>query len=287
MKFFTLTKPVSFSGRTTSGFKKTTVTFIPPARIDGWDPLYAHFGNGRPSQIDLNSAVTRNWRFVARVGRIVSRIDGVNISAVEHYSALRFLFPGLYLVNNSGQTPPYIPCTGALLETLFASSREVERDVPWFTVDGAVGWQYPKPRGGIEAFTLIEPNPERSLKICVTVKFKEIGERTERFEFPNEDRLRQVLSAPALGRPAWIETPARLLWHHAGKMFWARRADPEHALRMIIRHRVDDILGAVALLPSPVKGGFPSLSLFSQCSGHLADMNALNMLMLKGKTFLL
>jgi hypothetical protein len=226
---------------------------------------------GSPCDI-LNSDIQlgRHW--------ITTKQSGVKINAVEHYTPLRFLFPGTHLQCDSTEIP-HVSSTSELICAIDNKKEEVDVDVPWFTVRGACGWQYPEARNGVESFTMIEPNRDYQLSIVVTISYQGFGELPGLFVFPDFDLLTKVLKVPSPGIPTWLKYPAYWLWpRHYSKVFWPDRRKPEESLRMIILHRVHDILGAIALMRSPIKGAFPSLSVYSQCSGHLADMKVLHMI---------
>lgn len=267
MKFYTLNQPVVQPGRTLIGFGKSQVTFHPAIKIAGFKPL-SFLKNGSEVEIELSATSIRNRR-------METKGLGHTIGAVEHYSPLRFLFPGIR-ISATNQEFPHFTCAGPLVNSLLEHASPAEINVPWYTVKGACVFQYPKARGGIEAFTMIEPSMERKLFIHVTVKFERFGEMSKSFVFPDETLLLKVLGTQSLGTPSWLEYPAKLLWPHAYETYWPKKDDAD-ILETIINHRVQDILGALALLKSPIDGGFPSLNVYSQCSGHLADFNALNM----------
>jgi hypothetical protein len=271
MKFFVLKKPVIFPGRTMVGFGKAIATFTPPDQIYGFDPLKLSFLGNKTRSIDTNCARVKTRR-------IEFSVDKKKIDAVEHYTPLRFLFPGTNIEITTGKTLPYVPCTGFLLQAMLRARETVDVKVPWFTVKEICYWEYPERRNGLKAFTLILPNYNRQLVINVRICFKDFGEHHEQFVFPNIDLLKQVLSAQTVGMiPSCLKPFGKILWYHGRNVFWPKRSEPKKALRIIARHRVHDILGAVCLMQSPIRGGFPSLTINSQCSGHLADLEAMRM----------
>ena len=207
--------------------------------------------------------------------RIEAAVPGSKIKAVEHYSPLRFLFPGMILSSENAELP-YFTSAGLLAGQLISSAFPLDLEVPWYTISDACLWQYPELRGGREGYTLIEPDTEKKLSISVNVKFKRFGELTRHFVFPDEELLFKVLDAQPLGIPSWLKYPAKFLWAHGKDVYWPKKGSA-NILETIILHRVQDILGALALLESPIPGGFPALKIYSQCSGHLADLKALAM----------
>lgn len=264
MKFYSLSQPVTITGRTLWAFGVSMLTCKPAGTVHGFDPLVIENGKRTPLTLDITSIKRR---------RIEAAASGCKIKAVEHYSSLRFLFPGLVLAVGN-QECPHLTCAGPLVRKLMQQASLVDIEVPWFTVRHAHSWGYQKLRSGMNAHTYIQSSGEKKLRICVTVNFKGFGEMTKSFIFPDQSLLLEILDAEPLGFPYWMERPAKLLWPHARNTYWPKKNDKD-VLETIIHHRVHDILGAIALLKSPVEGGFPALNIYSRCSGHEADLQVL------------
>ena len=241
--------------------------FSSPDHFQGFDPIVGFRSGNAESAIDLSCASLRKRRLAVSM-------PGFGVDAVEHILPIRFLYPGLRI--EFPDHAPYVSNAGLILNALRPYSKQVEVDVPWFTVEQARQWVYPKPRNGMRAFTRIEPNETANLDIRVTVSFRSLGTLSERFIFPNHASMEKVLHAPAPGNPSWLKIPARWLWpSHFKSVFWPDVRKPEESLRNILFHRVQDILGAIALLSPSSPAGFPSLTVISECSGHRADFEAL------------
>ncbi|MEI6553729.1 MAG: hypothetical protein WCO09_04110 [bacterium] len=250
------------------GFSKSTVTFSPAeVQPNGFNPLILREGTeSTPITLTGTTLKPRRMEF--------NRPDfETKIKAVEHYAPLRFLFPRI-IISGQGRELPHFTCSFPIIESLMRRASPLEVETPWFTTKETCVYQYEKQRGGIDAFTVIEPGSEKKLVIDVTVRFPRFGEMNRCFTFPDEKLLLQVLSVTPLGNPRWLEWPAKLLWAHGRETYWPNGSD-EEILEAIVLHRVHDILGALALIESPIAGSFPSLNVYSQCSGHLADHHAL------------
>lgn len=267
MRLYTLRQPVGITGMTMFGFGTRHATCAPAeSEIKGFDPLVFRKYDARLPLV-LNAVSLKKRRMEARgLGYI--------IKAVEHWTPLRFLLPGMTILG-TGEELPHFTCSGPLVRALMKEAVPIEVDVPYFTAKESCRWAYPGKRAGGTGFTAIEPSKDKKLRIKVTVNFKKFGKMTKECVFPDEKFLRLVLDVPSLGTPSWLEWPARLLWAHAHNTYWPKSGDNELILETIIMHRFLDILGALALLESPVEGGFPSLNVYSQCSGHLADHHVL------------
>ncbi len=279
MKFLKLTRPVEITAPTmcssTLGHRTGTIILTPPDSVQGFDPLRLSFGPPERQildSMDMDSVTLRRRR-------LSLRFAGLEIGATEHYSVLRFFYPGTNIHFASPHKVPHFTTALQLLSTLDKKGEpaEVEVEPPWYTVKGNCGWPYPEKRGGGIAYTSIRPNSRKRIEINVTARFRKFGEKTSRFNFPNLQLMRNILISPAPGIPSWLEKPARKLWSHGDDTFWPQVSDVEVAMTHIIHHRVQDILGAIALIKSPVPRAFPSLTITSVCSGHRADFNAISM----------
>jgi hypothetical protein len=262
MKLYTLTEPVSIPGRTMFGLGRSTL-ICSPSTSKAFDPwVFVKAEEEAPLTIKHCSIRRR---------RIEASGTGKTIKAVEHIAVLRFLMPGIRITSNTSEIP-YFTHAGALLHHLFQHKKVCEVKVPRYTIAEPVEYRYRGKRGGMDAFTRIEPNPHKELRIEVMVNFPAYGPPlVQEFVFPDESSLLDVLSVPSLGTPRWLGPLARWLWPHGRNIYWPKPGD-RTAIPKIIAHRVQDILGAVALLPGQ---RYPSLTIHSQCSGHKADLKAL------------
>lgn len=271
MKFFSFSKPVIFNGRDMCGFRPARLQFSYPENVDGWEPVRIKKSDGSLLDLTLPNVEMRRRGMVCIVGDRM-------IDAVEHLASLRFLYPGIIL-DFAGPGSLYVTNTGTLVSALAQGSHSVVKGPDtWFTAKETVGWEYPNKRNGKCAYTSIEPNQDKRLRICVQVSFKGLGEMYREYIFPNPDSMRKVFNTPSPGLPTWLEWPARILWYHGKDVLWQGKLSNEEMLEKIIHHRVLDILGALALVETPVLGALPSLTVISQCSGHLADFIALKMI---------
>lgn len=271
MKLYRLKNPVTVTGKTMLGFKPCKVVFLPAKPgVQLGDPLELRLRDRRTELSFSNATI--------KPRRIETNFSGVKIAATEHYSPLRFLFPGIGIFCEGGELP-HLTCTGHIIKALLDASYVEEVEPIWFTTNHFGSYHYPEMRGGMDASTFVTPNLENELVINITIKFEKFGRLRRRFVFPNTELMLKALCVEPLGTPAWLEKPAKLLWVHGKNTYWPREdEDTEVVLEKIIMHRLHDILGAIALLKPPRTGGFPSLTVESICSGHLGDYNVLHKL---------
>ncbi len=268
MRLYRLKSPVTLTGWTMLGFKPCKVVFLPAKPgVQLGDPLELRLRDRRTELSFSNATI--------KPRRIETNFFGTKIAATEHYSPLRFLFPGIGIFCENGEVP-HFTCTGHIIKALLESSYAEEVEPIWFTTRHVGSYNYAKMRGGMFASTFVMPNSNRELVIEITIRFEKFGRLMRRFTFPNTGLMLKALSVELLGTPAWLEKPAKLLWAHGKNTYWPKNdEDHEVVLEKILLHRLHDILGAIALLQPPRTGGFPSLKVESVCSGHLADYFAL------------
>lgn len=204
---------------------------------------------------------------------------GFGMGIAEHILPLRFA--GLVAVSISGsRQPPYFGRTLEVWNAVKNHLCDTGISLPLYSVKNPVQWQYPRRREGHRSFVSIDPPSKAgTLKLDITCTFAGIGSERRVFEFPNPALLEEVLAARTLGWPRSLRWPAgvafRAGWPHFPRIMWAPARDSDQETRRvcrreIVKHRAQDLLGALALL---CKDGMFVGDVLSVCGGHASDLN--------------
>ncbi len=198
----------------------------------------------------------------------------------EHVGAARFSGILAVCLECKHSRPPYYGRALEILHTLKMNSCTSKDPMKWYTLKQAVGWVYPDKRNGKVAATRIFPTNLEQTILHIKCSFSDLGNIERTYRLPDDDLLEKICTAHAPGRPAWLYHPSqfahnlRLGWKHHNHIAWGREQRNEEVLEGIALHRAQDLLGALSFL---CQDGLFAGEIYSDYSGHFADMEAVNL----------
>ena len=260
-----LIQPVEISGKNYFGLPSKII--IRPRNKPGW---YWDV-DGKEVPITPNMLQYRKRRVV-----IVSPDSKTCINVFEHIGVLRaFGIDGITIKTNSW--PPYDGCARTLLSEikpfLFTGSQKVE----WKTVPHEFVGKYPNPN----RYTKIQPNYQKQLDITVVINYQSLGKYKLRFVISDTDNgcvNEDILSIGSQGWPRNLYYISKIVsffgWPHHSSIVWPQENETDETIKQFAKHRMLDVLGDFS--PLFPKGGMLSATITSYCSGHEADVKAVN-----------
>lgn len=207
--------------------------------------------------------------------RVCLEYHGQKLEVFEHIGVLRwFGLDGVAI--ESTPWPPYHGRPYELWEKVLEAVEEISGEHwKWFSISGSVGAAHNSSLG----YTEIKPHNERELYIKITSRYDGIGTEEMEFNYPEDLPFLEIaMRAHALGWPIWTyylsKAASVVWWPHHSKVTWLQEKGPDETLRLIVLHRLVDLLGPLSIAAPE---GLLAAQIESFASGHRADVHALQL----------
>jgi hypothetical protein len=214
----------------------------------------------------------------------------VSLPVAEHVLPLAWFVAGVHIIQMSPY-PPYI-MPGELLNPAsphsIRAACEQSKPRDWNPIITGAEWAYPKPRGGARAYTRVIPHQKETLEVFVSINYPGVGhfEKTYDLAAMTEEESIRILSTYPQAVVPFPSLARRMLRRFSlpfiDNVVWPDVSDKGARLRTLetwADHRFLDILGTFGTL---VDGyDCPKMRIESVNSGHLADVGAVNHVVLQ------
>lgn len=262
-----LQKQVRIDGWGVRGYKRAHLTFT-PAEKPGW------FWRPEPGAQPL--PINRDVMGVKKRSVLLAHRDR-ELNIYEHIGCLRFSgIDGVIL--ESTPRPPYHGRALEVFEPLHGECKGDGTFFDWVYLKTAVKADIPQAPWRYVTATPLTDGQAPGLYAKVFCAYPHLGEgKTHVFQIPGED-LTGIWKELTPGMPRWLYRLSKWghevrLWRNHHCINWGRHTPPAITLDRFIRHRFQDLLGALCLVDHL---RLPAMNIESHMGGHRVDIDLIH-----------